>query len=96
MWSKTSHDFGDQPEGQILKTSFHYSGNKVVRNIIPSCECTSWKRDYKTLTEFTLDILWKIRVKRRERDIGTYLTIEYTDGSIDDLEMKTHVIINNT
>ncbi len=93
MWSKTSHDFGDQPEGQTLTTEFTYLGDKQVRNIIPSCDCTSWRwRSNK----ITLTVIWKIRVKRRERNIGTYLTIEYTDGSIDDLEMKTHVIINNT
>lgn len=109
MWNKTSHDFGDQPEGQFLETDFRYSGNKQVRNIIPSCDCTTHKIvDLVALKSinsqnsipckglFVIVVVWKTKVKRRERDISTDLTIEYTDGSIDILELKAHVITNNS
>ncbi len=89
MWNKTSHDFGDQPEGQWLTTTFEYLGDKKIRNIEPSCDCTTHKVNGKLLL-----VLWKTKVKRRERDISTDLTIEYSDGSIDILELKAHVIIN--
>jgi hypothetical protein len=91
MWNKTSHDFGDQPEGQILSADFIYQGDKKIRNIEPSCSCTTWRQNNDVLT-----ILWKTKTKKRDRDISTDLTIEYTDGSIDILELKAHVIINNT
>lgn len=91
MWNKTSHDFGDQPEGQFLEVIFVYKGNKKIKNIIPSCDCTSWRQQVNVLT-----VLWKTKVKRRERDIATDLTIEYSDGSIDILELKAHVITNNS
>lgn len=125
MWNKTSHDFGDQPEGQFLETSFEYIGDKKIRTIVPSCDCTMhtlidaskfhrgseikanafWENTTPVVMSSShritgdgmlLIVLWKTKVKRRERDISTDLTIEYTDGSIDILELKAHVIINNT
>jgi len=88
MWNKTEHDFGKQTEGSILHVAFFYDGSKEIRSIEPKCNCTSFILD---MTTNTLFVTWKIAVKHWSRQLSTYLTIEYLDGSITDLTLKADV-----
>jgi len=86
MWNKTEHDFGKQTEGTQLVTSFVYNGKREIRSVEPKCNCTKFEWQ-----DNTLFVTWKIAVKHWSRQLSTYLTIEYLDGSITDLTLKADV-----
>ena len=86
MWNKTEHDFGKQVEGTHLTTSFTYNGKKEIRSVEPKCNCTKFEWQ-----DNVLFVTWKIAVRHWSRQLSTYLTIEYIDGSITDLTLKADV-----
>jgi len=82
MWNKTEHNFHTAVEGTELTTTFEYQGNKTILGIQPNCNCTRFVLDNNILT-----VHWKTAIKYKEREALTFLTVEYTDGSIDDLTL---------
>ncbi len=86
MWNKTEHHFPNTKEGTRLTTKFEYQGDKLILGIQPSCQCTTFE-----LIDKTLHVEWKTAIRRQVRDASTFLTVEYQDGSIDDLTLSTRL-----
>lgn len=87
-WSKLKIEFPDTKEGTILNTQIEQLGSKQVINILPNCSCTNF-----TFHDKVLSINWKTKVRRSKRFAQTFLTVEYSDGSIDDIELSVNLFV---
>ncbi len=85
-WNKLEQIFPPTKEGTILLAEFEYLGSKKILDIQSSCNCTNF-----TLDDNTLYVNWKTPVRYRERDSQTFISVEYEDGTIDDLTLKTYL-----
>lgn len=79
-----NYDFGKQKEGSTLTKEF--SLPKQLREVIPNCSCTSYSLNFPTIT-----VSWKTKVRRQDRYSETSITLEYTDGSIDDITLSANL-----
>lgn len=87
-WNKTKIDFPQSKEGTILEGTFTQLGGKKVVNILPNCSCTNFVFQNKELL-----VKWKTSVRKQNRFAQTSITIEYADGSIDDIEMSVNLVV---
>ena len=87
-WNKTEQIFPATKEGTVLTTQFEYQGDKKILDIQSNCNCTSFALDNNILY-----VNWKTAVRNKERESQTFLSIEYDDGTIDDLTLKTYLTI---
>ncbi len=79
-----NYHFDQQKEGSILTTEF--SLPKSLKEVIPNCSCTSY-----SLSDNVITVKWKTKVRKQDRYSETSITLEYTDGSIDDITLSANL-----
>lgn len=87
-WSQTKIEFPKTKEGTILNITINQLGSKKVINILPNCSCTNFRFENKVLS-----INWKTSIRKQDRYAQTSITIEYSDGSVDDIELSTNLFV---
>jgi hypothetical protein len=92
-WDKVIHDFGKQPEGTKVETKFTYTGEREIEKVVPSCGCTTGKREGNTLS-----IIFNInRIPSHKRnDVDVFPTmrriyVHFKDGHKDELKVKAQI-----
>jgi hypothetical protein len=79
MWNTEKHNFGDVIAGSEVSFLFQYSGDKIIKEAIPSCGCSSVElRGQGIRLTYTAPHL---PPGVNELNFEKYLTIKYTDDT---------------
>lgn len=91
-WNKVIHDFGKQKEDTKVSTEFEYKGDRVISKIVPSCGCTTGKREGNKIV-----IIFKINRIPAHLDAEVFPTmrrifVNFEDGHQDELKVKAQIV----